>query len=358
MSLEIRKIDSKTSRVELGSLLLSSFGELLETKYAASKKVVLVDENTHELCLPYLLQNYPALHHAEIVVLTDGEDNKSMEICFQVWEMLTEYHIQRKDVIINLGGGVLTDTGGFIASVYKRGIDFINIPATLLAMVDASVGGKTGVNLGPYKNQLGVFSLPEITICDPIFLQTLEEKEILSGKAEIIKHGLIGDKKLFERLVSGEDFTGIELLADAVQIKSDIVDRDFKESGERKKLNFGHTVGHALEGFLLTKGVDITHGECVAWGMLIESWISVEFAGLSKEGFSEISQLIREDYKKLEIESTDFEDILQLMTQDKKNKGEKINFTLLEEIGRAKIDFELSESDVLQAMNAVLLDLY
>src|SRR5690554_5038618 len=185
----IKQIASKYNKVEVGKIENSSFNTLLTTKYRKSKKIVIVDENTEEKCWPFILTSFGSLKDAEVVVLPSGEDNKAMEICFQVWEALTSYNIQRNDLIINIGGGVVTDMGGFIASVFKRGLDFINIPTTLLAMVDASVGGKTGVNLGIHKNQLGVFSMPELTICDSSFLHTLEAREVLAGKAEMIKHG-------------------------------------------------------------------------------------------------------------------------------------------------------------------------
>jgi len=276
-----KQIVHKNNKIELGLLSRSSFNLLLTTKYKDSKKIVIVDENTQEECWPFVLTTFEALSDAEVIVLPSGEKNKVMEVCFQVWEAFTNYHIQRNDLVINLGGGVVTDMGGFIASVYKRGLDFINIPTTLLAMVDASVGGKNGINLGAHKNQLGVFSAPEITVCDSAFLQTLDPKELLSGKAEMIKHGLIASAPFFNDLIKDKnEIPSEKLIEAAIQIKSDIVDRDYKEQGERKKLNFGHTVGHSIEGYLLEKEVEITHGECVAWGILVESYLSHELAGL------------------------------------------------------------------------------
>ncbi len=351
-----KQIASKSNKIELGKLTNSSFNLLLSTKYKNSKKIVIVDENTQEECWPFVLTTFEELSDAEVIVLPSGEENKVMEVCFQVWEAFTNYNIQRNDLIINLGGGVVTDMGGFLASVYKRGLDFINIPTTLLAMVDASVGGKTGINLGAHKNQLGVFSAPVLTICDSLFLHTLDPKEILAGKAEMIKHGLIASASLFNNLINDKAEIPSDILIEAaIQIKADIVDRDFKEQGERKKLNFGHTVGHSLEGYLLEKEVEITHGECVAWGMLVESYLSHELAGLPIEDLKTIETVIRKEYPNLPITVSEFDHLLQLMRHDKKNRGEKINFTLLNKIGESKIDYQLEKEEILEALKKVFI---
>ncbi|PKR80967.1 3-dehydroquinate synthase [Brumimicrobium salinarum] len=350
----IKQIVSKNNKVELGMLEKSSFNTLLDTRYKNSKKIVIVDENTQEKCWPYLLTTFESLKEAEVIVLPSGEENKVLEVCFQVWEALSNYQIQRSDLIINLGGGVVTDMGGFIASVFKRGLDFINIPTTLLAMVDASVGGKTGVNLGSFKNQLGVFSLPELTVCDPTFLKTLENKEILAGKAEMIKHGLITSKSYVASLETAEtDIPHLDLIAEAVQIKAAIVDRDFQEKGERKTLNFGHTIGHGIEGFLMTQEVAVTHGECVAWGMLVESYLSNEIAGLSEKELDKIETLIRKIYPELPIQKSDFDTLIKLMRHDKKNKGKHINFTLLNAIGSSTIDYNVDEDKIMEVLTKV-----
>ncbi|HLV41393.1 MAG TPA: 3-dehydroquinate synthase [Brumimicrobium sp.] len=349
-----KQIVSKNNKIELGNLSTSSFNKLLTTKYKNSKKIVIVDENTEELCWPFILTSFEALKEAEVIVLPTGEDNKAMEICLQVWEALTNYHIQRNDVVINIGGGVITDMGGFIASVFKRGLDFINIPTTLLAMVDASVGGKTGVNLGIHKNQLGVFSMPELTICDSSFLHTLEAREVLAGKAEMIKHGLIASSEHFYNLINDDkEIPSDALIAEAVQIKADIVDRDFKEQGDRKKLNFGHTIGHSIEGYLLDQKIEVTHGECVAWGMLVECYLSLEFAGLPKSDLDQIEEVIRKEYPKLPVDETKFDVLLELMSHDKKNSGEKINFTLLNKIGESSIDYQLGDAEIRVALSKV-----
>jgi 3-dehydroquinate synthase len=341
------KIKSQDYTIEFNDLLNSNLSSLLREKYASSKKIILVDENTHDFCLDKLLTNFEDLKDAEIILLPAGEENKVLEICFQVWESLSEFQISRKDLIINLGGGVVTDMGGFIASIYKRGIDFINIPTTLLAMVDASVGGKTGVDLGKYKNQLGVFSNPAEIYCDISFLETLEQDEIKNGFAEMLKHGLISDKNHWESLKNCSwDKLNLELIYNSVSIKNEIVLKDPKERNLRKLLNFGHTFGHAFEGFHLHEKNQIKHGHAVAIGILCESYLSYKKSGLSDQSFEEIKQFILSIYPLIEIKPTNFEDLINLMQQDKKNEKNKILCVLLNEIGKASLDFEISSDEI------------
>ncbi|MGM0478396.1 MAG: 3-dehydroquinate synthase [Bacteroidota bacterium] len=350
----IEKIASEKNRVEVGSITDSQLGRLLSEDAADAGKVVFVDENTHEHCWPYLLTSFESLKTAEVIVLPDGEENKTMEICFQVWQAMSEYKIKRGDLIINLGGGVVTDMGGFIASVYKRGISFINIPTTLLAMVDASVGGKTGINLPPWKNQLGTFSLPHFTFCDPIFLKTLPEREMRSGRAEMIKHGLISDAQFYETMITGFDALSEQVIARAVQLKADIVDRDPEEKNERKKLNFGHTVGHAIEGYCTQENRGVTHGDCVAWGMIAEAFLSQEIAGLDQQKFEAIERDIREIYGKAPIKENDIPALIELMRQDKKNTAETLNCTLLRSIGDSVIDGSVSAEQMRLALQHII----
>jgi 3-dehydroquinate synthase len=346
-------IKSENNNVEVGSVLESQLNDLLNGQFGRAKKIVFVDENTHENCWPYLLTNFEALKEAEVIVLPTGEENKTMEVCFQVWQALSEYKIKRSDLIINLGGGVVTDMGGFIASIYKRGLAFINIPTTLLAMVDAAVGGKTGVNLLPWKNQLGTFTLPAFTFCDPIFLATLPDKEVESGKAEMIKHGLIADAALYNELKQKDTFTTTKSIFSAIQIKARIVDLDPKESGERKKLNFGHTVGHAIEGLCHQEHIDVTHGECVAWGMIVESRLSGMMGLLNSQEVENIVSSLISRYGTPPLERKAIDALIELMYQDKKNNSEQLNCTLLTAIGNAKIDGQIEEGQ----MRVVLDDL-
>lgn len=347
-------ISSKYHTIFIGSILESPFQELLTKNYKDSKKVILVDEHTHEHCLSSLITQFSELEAAEIVVLPVGEESKNLEICAQVWEALLEYDIQRKDLIINLGGGVITDVGGFIASTYKRGIDFMNISTSLLGMVDASVGGKTGINLGELKNQVGTFSSAVLTVCDASFLTTLPAEEMLSGKAEMLKHGLISSADLWKKLIQDKVEIENSILYDTIQVKASIVDKDFKEENERKKLNFGHTVGHALESLFISRRTSVAHGICVAWGMLAESYLSTLFHSLKAEELQEIERFIRSSYPKIALQQEDIPLLLQLMKKDKKNTQATINFTLLDKIGEASINHELEERQIEKALQKLM----
>lgn len=331
-------IPSSAYSIEVGALLDSSLEKLLETRFKHSKKVILADENTCDHCVSHLTANYSELSEAEIIVIPAGEEHKTLEICAQVWETLSDYSIQRSDLIIHVGGGVTTDLGGFIASVYKRGIRFINIPTSLLAMVDASSGGKTGVDLMGYKNQIGTFTHPELVVCDPEFLITLPPQELLWGRAEMLKHGLIADAAHW-KVISDKrpEEINAEDIAHSVAIKNAIVQRDFTEQNERKKLNFGHTIGHALEGFMLNRS-PLPHGQCVAWGILAESLLAHKFRDFPREDVQKIEGVIQRDYPKIELRAEDIAGVLQLMHQDKKNRGADINFVCIESIGNVSID--------------------
>jgi 3-dehydroquinate synthase len=345
-------INSGGYLIQFDDLLNSNFARLLQEKYSDSKKVILVDENTHDFCLDKLLTNFEDLSDAEIVLLPEGEENKVLEVCFQVWESLSEFQISRKDVLINLGGGMVSDMGGFIASIFKRGIDFINIPTSLLAIVDASVGGKTGIDLGKYKNQLGVFSNPIQIYCDVSFLETLPKEEIKNGFAEMLKHGLISDKTHWENLKkSSWEKIDEALIYQSVSIKNKIVLKDPKEKNIRKILNFGHTFGHAFEGFYLHTDQQIKHGHAIAIGVLCETYLSMKKLNLSKQSFDEIVDFVKSVYPLIKIDEENFEDLIFLMQQDKKNEYHQILCVLLEEIGCASYDHELSNEDVLSALN-------
>ena len=349
----MRKIKANSYNVEIGDLISSSFGELLSTKYANAKKVIIVDENSHDYCLEYLLTSFDALKEAEVMLLPAGEENKVLEVCFQVWEALSEYEATRNDLIINLGGGVVTDMGGFIASIYKRGIDFINVPTTLLSMVDASVGGKTGIDLGPFKNQLGTFTNPQAVFVDPAFCQTLKPTEIMSGFAEMLKHGLALDKIYWKELIqinSNEEVLNLEFIYRSVALKNEIVEADPREKGKRKLLNFGHTVGHAIEGYSLTRN-PISHGHAVGIGMLAESYISYREGKLNQEEWREIESFLINLYPMIDLPQEDFGSILALMKNDKKNDNGLILSCLLENIGEGVYNQVVSEDQIIDALN-------
>ena len=343
----MHSISANDYELEIGSILDSSFASLLD-KYSDVKKIIVSDDNTSEHCVPFLISNYDGLAEAEVVILPAGEENKSLAIVANVWELLTEYGLGRHDLIINVGGGVVTDMGGFIASCYKRGMQFINIPTSLLSMVDASIGGKTGVNLDHYKNQIGVFNDPEAVYIDPIFLSTLESNELLSGYAEMIKHGLIHSTDLFKKVIEQLDIPfelELELLKESIQVKNEVVKRDPLEGGERKILNFGHTIGHVIEGFMLgSEGM--THGHAVGIGMVFEAYLSTKKGKLSQEEFKIIESAILDVFPVPTFSNDDIQSMTALLTNDKKNKGGKILCCLLEKIGECTFDHEISEQEV------------
>ena len=295
-----------------------------------SKIAILVDENTKRDCLYKL----PKIEKSLIIKIPSGEENKNISTCSVIWEKLTESQLDRNSLLINLGGGVIGDMGGFCASTYKRGIDFIQIPTTLLAMVDSSVGGKLGVDFKDLKNQIGVFNNPKSVLIDPEFLKTLPEKELKSGFAEVVKHALIADKDLWCKIIS-TPFANLdwqEIITISVDIKNNIVLSDPLENGERKKLNFGHTYGHAIESYYLEKGTPILHGEAVFMGMILE----IDLSSISEVEKQEIKNFILSNF------SLPFtpkkSDILSNLVNDKKNKEGKINFSLLNKIGDGSID--------------------
>jgi len=308
-----------------------------------SKIFVLVDNNTHEHCLPYFLSKLETQLDIEIIEIEAGEINKTIDTCVGVWNSLSELNADRKSFLINIGGGVITDLGGFVASTFKRGITYINVPTSLLAMVDASVGGQTGIDLGHLKNQIGVIKEPEMVLVDTGFLNTLPQNQMRSGLAEMLKHGLIRDELYWNKfkdfnILSADNLDG--LIYESLIIKRDVVDEDPYEINVRKTLNYGHTLGHAIESYFLIDPSKITllHGEAIAIGMVLASYISSEILNFSKETTSDIKQLITGYYGTVEINENDYEPIIELLKYDKKNTHGNINFVLLEAIGKPKID--------------------
>ncbi len=314
------------------------------------KIAVLVDENTRQNCYPRIQPSLP-FHH--LVEVPSGEENKNLTTCQLIWEKMTAHEFDRHSLLIIIGGGVLGDMGGFCAATYKRGIDFILVPTTLLSQVDASVGGKLGIDFKNLKNHIGVFQQPVSTIIDVGFLKTLPVEEIRSGYAEIIKHALINDASLWEELKvhSIEEQDWQSLVPKNVVLKSRITQADPTEKGLRKLLNFGHTIGHALESFLLDTNSKIMHGEAVAAGIIMESWISEKKGMLTRAAFEEIQQLIFCLYGKIKISDDQIDAISLLTLQDKKNKDNKILCVLLEEIGVGKIDCDISLEDVKESLH-------
>lgn len=306
---------------------------------------ILVDENTHEFCLPRFMSEINGEYNFEIIEIESGEVNKTIDTCVGVWEALSELGADRKSILINLGGGVLTDLGGFVASTFKRGIDFINVPTTLLSMVDASVGGKTGVDLGPLKNQVGVINQPVMVLIVSDFLETLDERQIVSGFAEMLKHGLIRNEDYWEALKKVGSLNELKNhILPSVELKNKIVLQDPTEKNIRKILNYGHTLGHAIESYFLEDENKDTllHGEAIAIGMITEGYLSHKLTGLSKDQLKDIKDTFLKYYSKITFSDRDISDILELLKYDKKNSHGNINFVLLKKIGETQTDVTIS----------------
>jgi 3-dehydroquinate synthase len=327
---------------------------LKENKY--SNLFIIVDSNTNEFCLPNFLPFLETELTIEIIEFEAGEQNKNIETCVQIWNVLTELGADRKSLVINLGGGVVTDLGGFVASTFKRGVDFIHIPTTLLSMVDASVGGKNGVDLGNLKNQIGVINVPKMVLIDTQYLETLPQNEMRSGLAEMLKHGLIYDKAYWEQFLDLKaiDFADFdELIYRSVKIKNEIVKQDPTEKNIRKSLNFGHTLGHAIESYFLENKNKTTllHGEAIAVGMILESYISLHKNLITQEEYIQIKTAIKGIYEDIQFDENDIEPILELLIHDKKNEYGIIQFALIEGIGKIKINQSVENELILQAFH-------
>jgi 3-dehydroquinate synthase len=313
---------------------------------------ILVDENTFEHCYPVFIANLATDKRIEVIEIESGEINKNMETCIGVWNAITELGGDRKSVLITLGGGVITDLGGFVASCFKRGIDFVNIPTTLLSMVDASVGGKTGIDLGVLKNQIGLFANPEMVLVDTTYLTTLEERELKSGTAEIIKYGITYDVKLFNEIRNTKNLDISNLIFRSVEIKNEVVLKDPKEKDLRKILNFGHTLGHAIESFYLESDdkENLTHGEAIAIGMVCECYMSSKLLGFPKEKLTEVKDTIVSIYNKTRLLKEDFTAIIDLLKHDKKNVNGQVNFVLLNDFEDFRLDCKVPEELINESM--------
>jgi 3-dehydroquinate synthase len=322
---------------------------LKETKY--SNLFIITDSNTNDYCLHKFLPYLETDLTIEIIEFEAGEINKNIDTCIEIWKVLTELGADRKSLVINLGGGVVTDLGGFVASIFKRGVDFIHIPTTLLSMVDASVGGKTGVDLGNLKNQIGVINVPLMVLIDTQYLETVPQNEMRSGLAEMLKHGLIFDKNYWEQFldINTIDFSDLDqLIHRSVAIKNEIVMQDPTEKNIRKALNFGHTLGHAIESYFLENDNKTTllHGEAIAIGMILESYISLHKNLISEAEYIQIKSVIKTIYDDITFEENDIQPILDLLIHDKKNEFGTIQFALIEGIGAIKIN-QLVENELI-----------
>ena len=344
----MQSINSRASVVHFGKPGYEQLNRYLK-KAKHSKIFILVDSNTYNFCFAHFMSKIEGDHDTEVIEVEPGEIHKNIETCTGIWNVLSELGADRKSLIINLGGGVITDMGGFIACTFKRGINYVNVPTTLLSMVDASVGGKTGVDLGNLKNMVGVISESEMVLIDTEYLETLPVEQMCSGFAEMLKHGLIKDQSYWKSLsdLSKVDSSALDqMIYDSVLIKNDIVKEDPTEQNIRKFLNFGHTLGHAIESFYLTHPdlPTLLHGEAIAIGMILESFISKELLALTDQELIEISEVILATFSKVSIAPSHRRSIKDLLIFDKKNENGTIFFVLLKSIGEAVYNQEVPEA--------------
>lgn len=318
-----------------------------------SKVVVLVDENIKEHCLP-IWEAKTNIEEYLLVKIEAGEQNKTIETCQKIWALMVEGEVNRSALMVNLGGGVIGDMGGFCASTFKRGIDFVQFPSTLLSQVDASIGGKLGIDFNQVKNSIGVFRNPQAVFVEPTFLKSLDPREIRSGFAEIIKHSLIADAEHWAHLNQLKTLNSVDwptYLAPSLEIKKAVVTEDPFEKGLRKALNFGHTIGHAIESVFLETASPLLHGEAIAIGMICEAYLSHKIAGLNQSELQQIETFILNIYDSVELDKADYEQFLSLMKKDKKNERDEINFSLLPTIGAVKINQTASKSMIRESLD-------
>ncbi len=316
-----------------------------------TQMMVIVDPNTYQFCYPRLKNKLPP---HELCKIDAGEEYKTLTTCEKIWDALTKATFDRKSLVINLGGGVIGDMGGFVASTYKRGVDFIHVPTTLLAQVDASIGGKLGIDFQGFKNHIGLFNDPLAVYIDPTFLKTLPRKELRSGFAEVIKHHLIADTDAWAKLYKIKKLSDApfnKLIEHSVRIKQLIVEQDVKESGPRKALNFGHTIGHAIETLFLQGSIPLLHGEAIAIGMIAESYLSTQKQGLEPSSLAQISQYILHHFSHTPIPKNYYQKIYDLMLNDKKNQAGKILCTLIPDIGSYTVNVPLSKEEIFKSLD-------
>ena len=348
------KIKTDFSTIYISTEIQKVLTEVLKD-FQNRKTFVLVDENTKKHCLP-VIANIDQIKNSELIESESGEKNKTIKSLEKIWSILTKKGANRTSLLINLGGGIIGDLGGFAASTFKRGVDFINIPTTLLSQVDASVGGKTGINFLGLKNEIGVFNHPKYVIIDSSFNRTLDKRNILSGWAEMLKHAIIFDEKDWQNLISYDiKQTGFDelnqLIARSVSIKNYYVEKDPKEKDIRKALNFGHTFGHAFESLFMNTEYEILHGEAVAHGIICELYLSNKICNFSSKKLDNVVSYMLKNYNKLRISDTEYEKIIDLIGHDKKNEGLNQNFTLLEDFGKIKINQNCDKGIITETLN-------
>lgn len=352
----MNKIQSDSFKVFFSDQSYKKLIQFVENQ-KISKLFILVDDNTLTYCLPVFKSKFDSTIPFEVITISIGEISKNINTCIQVWNELLLYGADRNSLLINLGGGMVTDLGGFVASTYKRGIRFINIPTSLLAMVDASVGGKTGVDLDHLKNIIGLFSNPEMVLIDEDYLTTLSQREWKCGLAEVIKYGFISDIKLWNQIREDKELTNkniLDLIHRSIDIKNKIVQTDYHEKNVRKILNFGHTIGHAFESYFLEKENSLNHGEAIAIGMVVELYISHKLHHFPLKLIEELKEFVHQFYGKINVDKKDIDNIIALLTHDKKNQLGKVMFVLLNTPEQAVIDCEVSQELIVEAINYYL----
>lgn len=335
------------------SIVINEWNTLKEDiqRINASAVFVLVDENTEKFCLHVFLEKTDI--PVNVIRIPAGEIHKHIDTCKIVWDQLIRYNADRHALVLNLGGGVIGDLGGFCAATYMRGIRFIQIPTTLLSQVDASVGGKLGVDFDGYKNMIGLIKNPEGVYIFTEFLKTLPFEQLRSGYAELLKHGLIADKKTWEDLSANEDLSGLdyeELVYKSVNIKKQVTDADPNERGQRKILNFGHTIGHAVESYWLEHNAPILHGDAIAIGIVSESYLSYRMGSISEEELFKIRNTILRLYGHHPKVVKPRGEIIQRMQHDKKNKNGRIQFALLDRVGHAYYDAPVDDQAIAESL--------
>ena len=347
----MKEINTKTYKIAFGQSGYSILNSLIENNNY-SKVSVLVDDNTEKFCLDVFKQIINK--EISIIKISSGEEFKNLGTVTKIWNEMTTQNLDRNSLLINLGGGVITDMGGFAANTFKRGIDFINIPTTLLSMVDASVGSKTGINFNNLKNQIGTFADPKLVVIDEQYLETLSEREVKSGYAEIFKHSLIS-ASIFNLLLENHQlYYNEEIINNSIQIKNKIVSNDKYEQNTRKNLNFGHTIGHALESYFLNKENKLTHGEAITIGMICESFMSNKIFNLDLELVKKIKNHLLRIFPKVNLQHENYDEIINLMSFDKKNHLDKLKFVLLKDLGIVEIDVEVSENLIKESFDFYL----
>lgn len=348
---------TQISNTSITSNVVKDLDELL-TGRDGDEIYILTDSNTKDMCLPVLLES-EKIKHSRVITIPAGDDKKNIESLQQIWKHLSENGATRKSLMINVGGGMITDIGGFAAATFKRGIEYINVSTTLLGAVDAATGGKTGINFLGFKNEIGAFAPAKAVLIDTYFFRTLDNDNIRSGFAEMVKHALISSKKDWNDILAFDleniDYAILRtLLARNIEIKETIVEADPKEQGIRKALNLGHTFAHAIESYSYSVKKPVLHGYAVAWGLVCELYLSRIKLNFPKDEFLKFKQFVKENYGDYDCGCNDYDELLELMKHDKKNESKAINFTLLSDVGEVKINETATRDEIIECFEAGL----